>query len=121
MKPQTVTVNRSLVGVIALLLLGAAAVLTVRGADGSWELWSGACLKIGLVMGAFWLAMPVLTRNPELGRTSLATLLMVILGALLIARSRVPLNVIVPVLGAFLFFARILRPRPTTSPPRLRE
>jgi hypothetical protein len=121
MKQQSVTVNRSMVGLIGLVLLVAAGVLALNGTDGMQGLWAGACLKVGLVMGAFWLAMPSFTSNPDLGRTSLAALLGAIAVALILARTRIPLNVVLPVLGAFLFFAKILRPRPPSSRPRVRD
>jgi hypothetical protein len=120
MNQQGVTVNRSLVGAIALVLLAAAGLLTMTGAD-EQGLWSGACLKVGLVMAAFWLAHPSFTRNPELGRTSLTALVAAIAAALIIARTRAPLKIIVPVLAVTVIAIRVLRPRQhrPTRPPRV--
>jgi ABC-type molybdate transport system permease subunit len=120
MNQQPVTVNRNLVGVIGLLLLAAAGALTVAGAEGTHEMWSGACLKVGLVMAAFWLALPSITSNPELGRASWGALLGAIAVALVVARTRVPLKIVLPVLAASVLAARILRPR-RTAPTRPRR
>ncbi len=116
MTQQPLTINRALVGAISLVLLAAAAILSLTDTQ---ELWAGACLKVGLVMGAFWLALPSFTRNPELGRVSLATLLGALAVALIIGRTRVPLKIVLPTLAAFVFAVRILGPRRTpTAPPR---
>lgn len=116
MTQQPLTINRALVGVISMVLLAAAAILSLMDTQ---ELWAGACLKVGLVMGAFWLALPSFTRNPELGRVSLATLLGALAVALIIGRTRVPLKIVLPTLAAFVFAVRILGPRRTpTAPPR---
>jgi hypothetical protein len=120
MNPQPVTVNRALVGIIGVVLLGVAGGLALTGAEGSQEMWAGACLKVGLVMSAFWLALPVITKNPELGRVSLATLVVGLAIALIVARTKVPLKVVIPVLLAFLFVIRILRPRNSTAVTRRR-
>ena len=100
-----------MVGAIGLVLLGAAAVLTLMGSEGIQDLWAGACLKVGLVMVAFWLALPSITSNPNLGTASWATLLVAIVAALVVARTKVPLKIVVPVLVAFVLAVRILRPR----------
>jgi hypothetical protein len=116
MNSQTVTVNRALVGVIGLALLIVSGVMTLMGADGSQEMWAGACLKVGLVMAALWLALPSITRNPVLAQASWVTLVGALALALIVARTRVPLKVVIPVLVAFVIAVRILGPRRT--PPR---
>ena len=120
MNQQPVTVNRNLVGAIGLLLLVAAGVLMLVGAERTQDMWAGACLKVGLVMAAFWLALPSITSNPELGRASWAALLGGIAVALVVARTKIPLKVILPVLAAFVLAVRILRPRgaPPSRPRR---
>ena len=109
-----------MVGVIGLVLLAASGVLTLVGADGGQDMWAGACLKVGLVMAAFWLALPSITSNPVLMRASWATLLGAIAVALVVARTRVPLKVVLPVLAAFVLAVRVLRPR-GAPPPRPRR
>lgn len=116
MPQQPLTVNRTLVGVISVVLLATAAIFSLMDIQ---EMWAGACLKVGLVMGAFWLALPSLTRNPELGQVSLVTLLGALAVALIIGRTKIPLKIVLPTLAAFVFAIRILGPRRTpASPPR---
>ncbi len=115
---QTVAVNRSLVGLIALGLFAIAIVLSCFGLEGSQDMWRGAALKVGLVMGALWLALPSFTRNEELGRTSLAVVVGFVVVALLIGRTRIPLNILVPSVLGFAFVVRVLRPSRPTRPPR---
>ena len=116
--PQTVAVNRSLVGLIALGLFAIAIVLSFFGLEGSQDMWRGAALKVGLVMGALWLAFPSFTRNEELGRTSVAVVVGFVAVALLIGRTRIPLHVLIPWVLGFAFVVRILRPSGPTRPPR---
>jgi hypothetical protein len=115
MNAKPLTVNRTLVGVIALVLLVVSLVLAVTGVDTN-DIWTGACLKVGLVMGALWLALPSITSNPILGRATWASVLTVVAGAIVIAKIRIPLHTVLPVLGALLFLVRFLGPR--RVPPR---
>ncbi len=108
-----------MVGVIGIVLLVAAAVLVLIGVDGTLEIWAGACLKVGLVMMAFWLALPSVTRNENLGKASLSTVGAVLVGALIVARTKVPLKIILPVLAVAVVALRVLRPRgPGSNRPR---
>ena len=116
MNQQPVTINRTLVGVIGLVLLIAAAILGLMGTDRGQDMWAGACLKVGLVMSAFWLALPSLTRSDVLGRATWGTLIAAIALALVVGRSKVPLKIVVPVALAFFLLIRVLGPRRT--PPR---
>ena len=100
-----------MVGAIGLVLLAVATALTLMGAEGIQDIWAGACLKVGLVMVAFWLALPSITSNPNLGSASWGMLLVMIVLALVVARTKVPMKVVLPVLGAFVLAVRILRPR----------
>lgn len=115
MSNQTVSINRPLVGIIALVLLLAAGLLTGFGSEGVQGLWAGACLKVGLVMGAFWLALPSITRQAEFGQASWYALLTTIGLALAVAKTRVPLSVVIPALIAAVLFLRILGPRRSAS------
>lgn len=120
MSQQPVTINRTMVGAIGLVLLVAAGILTWMGGEGVQDMWAGACFKVGLVMSAFWLAMPAFTRNPDLGRASWATLLTGMAVALLVARVKVPPQMIVGAVSVFVVLVRILGPRrsPPTAPQR---
>jgi hypothetical protein len=55
--------NRTKIGVVALLLIGAAMWLYSNGPGGSTAGGlAGACVKVGLVLGALWLALPQIER-----------------------------------------------------------
>ncbi len=118
MNSPQITVNRSLVGAIALGLFALAFLLSFFGLDGSQDMWRGAALKVGLVMAALWLALPSFTRNEELGQASLAVIIGFVAVALLVGRTRIPLNVLVPSVLGFAFVIRVLRPARPTRPPR---
>lgn len=111
MSNQTVTVNRSLVGAIAIVLLAMAGVLLGLGVDGTQGMWAGACLKVGLVVAALWLALPTLTSRSDFGQASWVTVAITMAAVIVIVWKKVPLQVILPTLGAFLFAVRILGPR----------
>jgi hypothetical protein len=49
--------HRPTVGLIALLLLALSGVVPLFSSESAWH---PACLRVGLLMGAFWLAMPAL-------------------------------------------------------------
>ena len=120
MNQQPVTVSRTMVGVIGLVLLAVAAILTVVDAEGKQEMWAGACLKVGMVMAAFWLALPSITRHEDLGTASLWTLLGVLAAALIVARTKIHPRIILSVLGVAVILLRVLRPR-RSSPDRPRR
>ncbi len=57
--------HRPTVGTVALVLLGAAVALWARSPDWDREqVLLAACVRIGLVMGAIWLAHPQLIKLP---------------------------------------------------------
>ena len=118
MKSEPVTVNRTLVGVIGLGLLAIAGLLWALGLEGSQDMWRGACLKVGLVMGALWLALPSITRNQELGRVSVGVLAGGLAVAILVARTKISLNILVPAVLGFAFLLRVLGPSRPTRPSR---
>ena len=119
MDQQPLTVNRTMVGIIGAVLLAVAGVLMLTQAEGKSEMWAGACLKVGLVMTAFWLALPAFSRSENLGKASLTTVAVVLAGGLIVARTRVPLNVILPSLGVAVVLLRVLRPwAPASNRPR---
>jgi hypothetical protein len=60
--------HRTTVGITAAVLLSAAAVFAFwqpSGWEGHQPMLSGACLRVGLVLGALWLAHPQLSRLPS--------------------------------------------------------
>jgi hypothetical protein len=113
--PQ-VPVNRQLVGVLALVCVGIAGVFLVTGAEGPSELWQGAFFRVGIVLAAFWLALPSRTREAAWARISLWNLVGVLAVILLVARARVPLKLLVPGALVFALALTLLRPRRKSRP-----
>jgi len=68
--------NRTLLGLIALVLLVVGGIAALRGpADGSAAGFAGGCIRIGLVLGALWLALPqILAAAHSLPRWALSWL-----------------------------------------------
>jgi len=99
-------VNRPLTGLFALLLLAAWLSLFVwhLGWEGE-EALQGACLRVGIVLGAIWLAQPQLERIPGWLFQSIGITALVIA-----ARPRLALLAL-PVLLAY----AVLRPRKKTG------
>lgn len=113
--PQ-VPVNRNLVGLIAL---GCGVI------GGGWWLLEGgrsapampaAFLRVGVVMAAFWLALPSRHREAAWARVNLWNLLGGLLAIVLIARSKFPLKFLIPGLILLTVAILILRPRPKHRP-----
>ena len=117
MKQRTVGVNRTLVGMIALVCLLAAIVLLImsQSVDTRARLWGAAFLRVGLLMGAFWIAMPSEHREAAYADISWRTLLGLLLAVFAVARyprTVLPLLVIVALIGF------VLRPRGAKRGPR---
>lgn len=94
--------RRRILGILALSLLSAAAVLWItQPAAQERGGWLAICLRLGVVMAALWLALP------ELSRISRWSLGAVLLGAVLIATQP---RLFLLALGAALVLA-FLRPR----------
>jgi peptidoglycan/LPS O-acetylase OafA/YrhL len=57
--------RRTILGILAILFLLAAAILYYFGPlDATWQMLRNNAVRIGLVLGAFWLAYPQLSRIP---------------------------------------------------------
>jgi hypothetical protein len=115
MMQQTVPVNRTAVGVMALACLTVALAIEPWTADSSnFALWQSALGRVGVVMGALWLALP--GRNQEGASWNLSPKF---LGGVLVAMIltiRIPPRLLIPgaiVLGVILL---VLRPRPKRRP-----
>ena len=109
-KPRTVPVNRKLVGLISLVcLLTSAGLYLVYGSDESWEMWRAGFMRVGLLMGAFWQALPTRDRDAAWARVSplaFVGALVTLFVAVRRPKVFVPLLVIV---GAVLLVLRFLR------------
>ncbi len=110
--------SRPLVGTIAavLIIAGTAISLIPNGGSSSQqlELFRGACFRVGLVMVALWLALPLMERN-RAGGKEIGGFLLIGLLALFFLR-RVPLRIIVAAAAALATLGAILRPRPKQRP-----
>ncbi len=111
---QKVTVNRRLVGCLALAFLAGAVVAFTSEGD-SVNLWQGICTRVGVVLGALWLALP---KDGTLGKwaeVSMTKLALIVLGLIVVVRAP---QRYVPILLAVAAIGRYLRPRDKPRPPR---
>ncbi len=112
---QKVTINRSLVGWLALAFLTAFAISLVTGPKDSADPWQGIFSRVGVVLGALWLALP---KDGTLGKwAEVSVLKLVVIVALFIAVVRAPRKYL-PILLAIGAAARFLRPPDKIRPPR---
>lgn len=114
-----VTINRTLVGVLALIcLLSAVAIWLTRqdaaNADTNATMWQAAFTRVGLVMAAFWIALPSKGREAAWANISKQSLVVILLG--LVALTRLKLQIVLPAVAVLLVLGSILRPRPKNRP-----
>lgn len=111
MSNQQITVSRPLVGAIALVCFVAAGAIGVWDA---WEsLWCAAFVRVGLLMGAFWLALPSAHREAAWANVAPSTIIGALLAVFVVARWRAALPIVIGVgVIAFLVKPRNRRPRP---------
>ena len=118
MNDGKVTLNRPLVGIIALGCLGAFGYLMTSSfgtPDENLQMWAGAFGRVGLLMGALWLALPSKNHEAAWADMSPSTLIGLILGIAWIAwKPKVAIPFLL-ILGVLAFF---LRPRDKYRPPR---
>jgi drug/metabolite transporter (DMT)-like permease len=113
------TVNRPLVGSLALGLLGFALVLSIwpgmiSGPAGATL--CGVAARVGIVMAALWLALPSRGRPAawaNLSTTSLASAAMAVM-----AIFRVPFRIMIPLSATVMVLGFVLRPKPLQRPER---
>ena len=84
---------------------------------GSQNMWTGACLKVGLVMAALWLALPSISRHGHWGSASGGAIAGTLALALVLAGKKVDLRLILPMLFGVTLAILVLRPR-SKFPPR---
>jgi hypothetical protein len=111
--------RRILVGIIAVALLSAAALLEILPGPSTsqqTQLWRAACGRIGLVMVALWLAMPSRTRPAAWANLNPRSVAAVAIVALAI---RFPqLRVLLPAVAVLFILGVFLRPKERVRPPR---
>ncbi|WP_339747710.1 hypothetical protein [uncultured Rubinisphaera sp.] len=64
MEPQELQSKRWIVGLLSLSFLTAFVVLWLM--DDSKQAVLGAMIRVGTMLGAFWLAIPVMVRHPKI-------------------------------------------------------
>lgn len=88
------------------------------GGDEAWEMWYAGFLRVGLLMGAFWQALPARGRDAAWAEVSPVALiggLIVLFVAVRRPKVFIPLLVVV---GAILFVLRLLRRGDSDRPDR---
>ena len=110
--PQ-IPINRTLVGILALLCGAIGGLIALTGVDPS-TMWQGAFLRVGVVLAAFWLALPSRKREAAWARIPLWNFVGVLL--VIVAATRVPMRVLLPGLVVFGIALMLLRPRRRTRP-----
>lgn len=110
--------NRWSIGLIAASCFALAVLVHFTVHSGAAELWEGSLSRVGVVMCAVWLGLPTRTRDAAWAHISWQTLAGVMLGLVMIVRSKVPLKFLIPaaLFSAGVYF--VLRPRPKTRPQR---
>ncbi len=110
--------KRLQIGVIALVLIGSAVILYLMGAiAASLAGTVGGLLRVGLVMGALWLAMPQLTSF--FSKTPKWLLIASTIGAILVAiRPQIILYVLIGLVLLWFFGPRLATKSDPTIIPR---
>lgn len=113
MDETRITISRVMVGVCAALCLSGAVVLWIvfpeanaeDEADQKWTMLKAACTRIGLVMGALWLALPRDGRQVEVSPKAFLAGFLAFVGVVLRPK------VVLPLLAVLAVIAVLLRPR----------
>jgi len=103
MSERSISVNRTFVGVTAAICLCAG--LAILVVDSPENMWAAALIRVGLVTGALWIALPTRHREAAWANVSPHLLLAVLLGALVfVSRPRIFLTLLIPltIIGFFL-------------------
>lgn len=103
---ERIEISRPLVGILTVACFVGAAVVFWRYPDE--ELWLSGFIRVGLLMSAFWLALPTRSRPAAWSRVSPLTFVLLLLGLVILPRYPryiIPIGLVVAVA------ALILRPR----------
>lgn len=123
MTTKTIPVNRTVVGLIALGCLGTAIGLVFTTDwmpdNNSIALLQGGLARVGLLMGAIWLALPGRNQPAAWANVSPRTLVGLLLAVIL--TTRIQLRVLIPAALVMGVICMILRPRPKKRPPTFRD
>ena len=119
MNPEKLPVNRTLVGLVTLLCLGAWLAIwwfapqDNNQDDTQWLLLRAAFVRVGCVMAAFWLALPTRSRKAAWANVSpmtFAGILLALFAAAYRPRIVIPILIVLAIVGFF------LRPREKKRP-----
>lgn len=120
MTTQQYPVNRVLVGGIALACLAAAAGLWVFAPPtANINMWKFGFARIGIVMCAFWLALP--SRNRQAAWANLSGGGLAVAALFLLVLTRVPLRVVLPLAIVTVIVSIVIRPKQRPSPGHTRR
>jgi small basic protein len=115
---QKVTINRSLVGWLALgFLVGAVIAFATEESDTA-NLALSICARVGVVLGTMWMALP---KDGTLGKwaeVSIAKLVVIVVIFVTVVRTPKKFLPYLPILLAVAAAGRFLRPRDKVRPPR---
>ena len=114
---QPVTINRGLVGCLALgCLIGAAASFVYETEE--VNVWQSAFTRVGIVMTALWMALPRDGRLGSWANVSLSTIIGIVGAIFFVSNKPKQLLTILPILLGVAAIGFFLRPREKQRPPR---
>jgi hypothetical protein len=118
MSDEKITINRTMVGLLALVCLGASLTIWLMGP--TEQFWRAAFMRVGLLMLAFWLALPTRSRDAAWANVSPKILIGMALAIVVVAIRPNAVKVAVPILIVLAIVGFVLRPpdkqRPKTRP-----
>lgn len=118
MSDEKIAVNRTLVGIIGLVCLGIYGYLywiAPQDMFAQQDIITGAFMRVGLLMMAFWLALP--SKNREAAWANLPPWVFVAVALSIVLFATRP-KVAIPLVLFFGILGFVLRPRKKRRPPR---
>ena len=114
MSQGKIAINRTLVGVLALVCLASAVgILMFAPSEDNWNMWQAGFTRVGLVMWAFWIALPSGDREAAWANVTPLTFVGIILAVVCIAYRP---KVAIPVLIVLTVIGFLVRPRAKKRP-----
>jgi hypothetical protein len=119
MEPPKSTVSRPLVGFLTIGLFAVSLAFSLWpnppfGAAGGMV--AGATSRVGIVLAAYWLALPTRSRAAAWANVSIPSAFPLLLAAM--ALLRIPFRILIPLAAFVLVVGLFLRPRPAKRPER---